>query len=77
MCREMHCENLPPYLPNYNLIELTFSIMKYHLHCNGAYVWLAIMELSDEEIYLTLLSTLYSITSQMYGAGLHTVAVCK
>ena len=35
------------------------------------------MELSDEEIYLRLLSTLYSITPQMYGAGLHTVAVCK
>ena len=64
MCRGMHCEFLPLYSPNYNPIELTFSAMKYHLCHNGAYAWLAIMELSDKEIYLTLLSALYSITPQ-------------
>ncbi|KIK72631.1 hypothetical protein PAXRUDRAFT_53843, partial [Paxillus rubicundulus Ve08.2h10] len=60
----MFCEFLPPYSPDYNPIELAFSAMKYHLHRNGAYVRLAMMELSDDEIYLMLLSAFYSITPQ-------------
>ena len=64
MCRGMHCEFLPPYSPDYNPIELMFSAIKYHLHHNGAYVQLAMMELLDKEIYLMLLSALYSITPQ-------------
>ncbi|KAF8551743.1 hypothetical protein OG21DRAFT_1417391 [Imleria badia] len=60
----MRCEFLPPYSPDYNPIELAFSAMKYHLRHDGAYARLAMMELSDEEIYLTLLSALYSITLQ-------------
>ena len=68
----MLCELLPPYLPDYNPIELAFSAIKYHLHCNGAYTWLAMMDLSDEEIYLTLLSALYSITPEdVWGWFMH------
>ncbi|KIK72480.1 hypothetical protein PAXRUDRAFT_180577, partial [Paxillus rubicundulus Ve08.2h10] len=41
------CEFLPPYALNFNPIKLAFLDM---------------MELSDEEIYITLLCTLYIIT---------------
>ncbi|KIK79177.1 hypothetical protein PAXRUDRAFT_162003 [Paxillus rubicundulus Ve08.2h10] len=68
----MLCEFLLPYLPDYNLIELAFSAMKYHLRHNGAYMQLAMMELSDKEIYLRLLSALYSITPQdVWGWFMH------
>ncbi|KAF8834956.1 hypothetical protein BDN67DRAFT_913873, partial [Paxillus ammoniavirescens] len=55
-------EFLPSYFPNFNLIELAFSAMKYHLGRNGDYTRLALMELSDEEIYIILLRALYIIT---------------
>jgi hypothetical protein len=68
----MCCEFLPPYSPDYNPIELAFSAMKYHLRHDGAYTRLAMMELLDEEIYLTLLSALYSITPQdVWGWFMH------
>ncbi|KIJ04806.1 hypothetical protein PAXINDRAFT_94266 [Paxillus involutus ATCC 200175] len=58
----MQCEFLPPYSPDFNPIELAFSAMKYHLRRNGDYTRLAMTELSDEEIYITLLRALYIIT---------------
>ncbi|KAF9223321.1 hypothetical protein BS17DRAFT_706219, partial [Gyrodon lividus] len=51
-------EFLPPYSPDFNPIELTFSAMKYNLY----YMQLAMTLLSDQEIYVTLLKALYSIT---------------
>ena len=62
----MRCEFLPPYSPDFNLIELAFSAMKYHLRRNGDYVRMVMKEkeLSDEEIYVTLLKALYVITPQ-------------
>ena len=62
--RGMHCEFLPPYSPDLNPIELAFSAMKYHLRRNGAYTRMAMTELADEEIYITLLRALYTITPQ-------------
>jgi hypothetical protein len=60
----MRCEFLPPYSPDFNPIELAFSAMKYHLRRNGDYVRMAMKELSDEAIYVTLLKALYVITPQ-------------
>lgn len=59
----MRVEFLPPYSPDYNPIELAFSAMKYHLHRNGAYVRFAMVELSNKEIFCTLLEALYQITA--------------
>jgi transposase len=58
----MHVEFLPPYSPDYNPIELTFSAMKYHLHRNGEYTHLAMTELGNEEIFFTLSMALYEIS---------------
>ncbi|KIK16905.1 hypothetical protein PISMIDRAFT_112440 [Pisolithus microcarpus 441] len=60
----MRCEFLPPYSPDLNPIELTFSAMKYHLCRNGDYMRMAMTMLSDEEIYVMLLKSLYTITPQ-------------
>ncbi|KAI9566567.1 hypothetical protein HD554DRAFT_2025282, partial [Boletus coccyginus] len=43
-------------------IELTFSAMKYHLWRNGEYARMAMTEMSDEDIYITLMKALYTIT---------------
>ena len=59
----MCCEFLLPYSPDYNPIELGFSVMKYHLCQNGVYVRMAMTELSDTEIFCTLLEALYQITT--------------
>ena len=59
----MRVEFLPPYSPDYNPIELAFSAMKYHLRRNGAYVCFAMVELTNTEIYCTLLEALYQITA--------------
>jgi len=64
----MHCEFLPPYSPDLNPIELAFSAMKYHLRRNGDYVRMAISQLSDEQVYITLLRALCVITPEdSYG----------
>jgi len=63
MFRGMRIEFLPPYSPDYNPIELVFSAMKYHLRRNGAYVRFAMVELTNTEIYCTLLEALYQITA--------------
>jgi transposase len=58
----MHIEFLPPSSPDYYLIELAFSSMKYYLRRNGAYARFAMVELSNMEIFCTLLEALYQIT---------------
>jgi len=66
--RGMRVELLPPYSPDYNPIELTFSAMKYHLRRNGEYVRMAMTELSDQDIYYTLSQTLFECTAEsVYG----------
>jgi len=60
----MQVEFLPAYSPDYNPIELAFSAMKYHLRHNSDYVHLAMMELSDEDIFLTLTLALYQISAE-------------
>jgi transposase len=58
----MRYEFLPPYSPDYNPIELAFSAMKYHLRRHGEYVRMALTELSDIEVYCTLLEAIYQST---------------
>lgn len=60
----MRCEFLPPYSPDFNPIELAFSAMKYHLRRNGDYTRMAMTEMSDNEIYVTLLKSLFLITTE-------------
>ena len=60
----MRYEFLPPYSPDYNPIELAFSAMKYRLRRNGDYVRLAMTELSNFEVYSTLLEALYLSTAE-------------
>ncbi|KIK75593.1 hypothetical protein PAXRUDRAFT_172347 [Paxillus rubicundulus Ve08.2h10] len=60
----MCCEFLPHYSQDFNLIELTFSAMKYHLHRNGDYTRLAMTQMSNEDTYITLLNALSTITPQ-------------
>ena len=68
----MRVEFLPPYSPDYNPIELTFSAMKYHLRRNSEYTRLAMTDLSDEEIFLTLSIALYEISaSGVFGWFCH------
>ena len=55
----MQYEFLPPYSPDYNPIELTFSAMKYHLRRKGEYACLAMSELSTNEVNCILLESLY------------------
>ena len=64
----MKYEFLPPYSPDFNPIELAFSAMKYHLRRNGAYNRMAMTEMSDEEIHITLHKGIYIVSSQdVYG----------
>lgn len=60
--RGMRCEFLPPYSPDYNPIELAFSAMKYHLRANGEYARMAMTQMADEDIYITLMKALLSIS---------------
>ena len=60
----MRCELLPPYSPDYNLIELLFSAMKYHLQCNGDHICFAMTELPKTEIHSTLTEAVCDITQQ-------------
>ena len=60
----MRVEFLPPYSPDYNPIELTFSAMKYHLCRNGEYARLAMTELSNDDIFFVLSTALYEISRE-------------
>ena len=67
----MRYEFLPPYSLDYNPIELAFLAMKYH-HQKGEYVCMAMTEMSDTNIYCTLLEALsQSIADDVFGWFCH------
>jgi hypothetical protein len=64
----MRCVFLPPYSPDLNLIELTFSFMKYNLHRNGDYVRMTMTEMTEVEIHKVILEALLCATpSHAFG----------
>jgi transposase len=64
----MRCEFLPPYSPDFNPIELAFLAMKYNLRRNGDYTRLAMTQLEEKDIYLTLVRALCASTpDDVYG----------
>ena len=57
----MRCEFLPPYSPDFNPIELTFSAVKAHLRRNRHQ--LAAMGVRDDlEVYVALHEAVYSVS---------------
>jgi transposase len=60
----MRCVFLPPYSPDLNPIELTFSFMKYNLRRNGQYVRMIMTNMGEIEIHKAILEALLSATPQ-------------
>jgi len=60
----MRCVFLPPYSPDMNPIELTFSFMKYNLRCNGQYACMMMSDMEDVDIHRVILEALLMSTPQ-------------
>lgn len=61
-CSGMRCEFLPPYLPDFNPIELTFSAVKAHLKRNHHHLLAAMGPGCNLDVYVALHEAVYSIT---------------
>jgi hypothetical protein len=57
----MHCEFLPPYSPDFNPIELTFSAVKAHLQWNHHRLLAAMGAGGDLDVYVALHKAVYSV----------------
>lgn len=55
----MRYEFLPPYSPDFNPIELSFSAMKARLRRWAAEVWEAMGEDDDSDVYMILAKAVY------------------
>ena len=64
-------EFLPPYSPDYNPIELTFSAMKDRLRRNGAYLRMAMTDLGVDEVHSCLMQALYETSQEDYYGWYH------
>lgn len=66
--RGMRLEFLPPYSPDFNPIELTFSAIKYHLRWHGA----ALRSLTTRaDILCFLWGAVWSITPEDAAGWFH------
>ena len=59
----MRVEFLPPYSPDYNPIELAFSLIKQRLRRNECLLGSVWREADDTNVYAHLYQVVYSITS--------------
>lgn len=59
----MQYKFLPPYLPDYNPIELAFSAIKAHICREGDLVCVAMVGDNEEHVYQCLHNTVWSVTS--------------
>ena len=67
----MHYEFLPPYSPDFNLIELGFSAIKAHIRRNGHAIHAAMGEKDDKDVYVMLHDAVWSITAVDAKAWFH------
>jgi transposase len=58
----MHCESLPPYPPDLNPKELTFSAVKAHLRRNHHRLLAAMGAGGDLDVYVALHEAVYSVS---------------
>ena len=58
----MRCEFLPPYSPDFNPIELTFSAVKAHLRRNRHQFLTAMGHEDDLDVYIALHEAVYSVS---------------
>jgi hypothetical protein len=58
----MRCEFLPPYSPDFNPIELTFSAVKAHLQWNHHRLLAAMGAGGDLDVYVALHEAVYSVS---------------
>jgi len=58
----MRCEFLPPYSPDFNPIELTFSAVKAHLRRNHHQLLTAMGTEDDLDVYVALHEAVYSVS---------------
>jgi len=67
----MHCEFLPPYSPDFNPIELTFSAVKAHLRQNHHQLLAAMGPGDDLDVYIALHEAVYSISQDNTEGWFH------
>jgi hypothetical protein len=60
----MRVEFLPPYSPDYNPIELAFSVIKRRLRRDERLVAPLWRQVDDTNVYTHLYHVIYSITAQ-------------
>jgi hypothetical protein len=59
----MRYQFLPPYSPDFNPIEPSFSAIKAHIRRNGSLVRATMVEEDDTDVYLQLHEAVFSITA--------------
>ena len=55
---------LPPYSPDYNPIELTFSAIKAYVRRHGGIIRAAMLEEDDLDVYVLLNEAVWSVTAE-------------
>ena len=60
----MKYEFLPPYSPDYNPIELTFSAIKTYIHRHGRSFREVMVGRDDTDVYVLLCKAVYSVTPE-------------
>ena len=60
----MRYEFLPPYSPDYNPIELTFSAIKAKIRHDGKLFHIAMTDDDDLNVYLLLNEAIWSVTAE-------------